>query len=127
MNTSITKKEIMNFMVENPTATAKEILYHDFNGKSLAVENYKREQKKLPLHERDENTELAEAIRDVMSATVIYLSATDITRQLATIHLINTTPNKVTAMLKSIYGNRLDTTVVTKTVATTRKVKAYSI
>ena len=127
MNTSITKKEIMDFMVENPTATAEEILYHDFNGKSLAVENYKREQKKLPLHERDENTELAEAIRDVMSATTGYLSATDITRRLATIHFINTTPNKVTAMLKSIYGNRLDTAVVTKTVATVRKVKAYSI
>lgn len=127
MNTNITKKEIMNFMVENPTATAEEILYHDFNGKSLAVENYKRKQKELPLHERDENTELAEAIRDIMSATTGYLSATDITRQLATIHLINTTPNKVTAMLKSIYGNRLDTAVVTKNVVTTRKVKAYSI
>lgn len=127
MNTSITKKEIMNFMMENPNATAEEILYHDFNGKSLAVENYKREQKKLPLHERDENTELAEAIRDIMCATTVYLSATDITRRLATIHLINTTPNKVTAMLKSIYGNRLDTAVVTKTVATVRKVKAYSI
>lgn len=127
MNTSITKKEIMDFMVENPTATAEEILYHNFNGKSLATENYKREQKKLPLHERDENVELAEAIRDIMSATTVYLSATDITRRLATIHLINTTPNKVTAMLKSIYGNRLDTTVVTKTVATVRKVKAYSI
>lgn len=127
MNTSITKKEIMNFMVENPTATAEEILYHDFNGKSLAAENYKRKQKELPLHERDENTELAEAIRDIMGATTEYLSATDITRQLATIHLINTTPNKVTAMLKSIYGNRLDTAVVTKTVVTARKVKAYSI
>lgn len=127
MNTSITKKEIMNFMVENPTATAEEILYHDFNGKSLAGENYKRKQKELPLHERDENLELAEAIQDIMCSTIVYLSATDITRQLATIHLINTTPNKVTAMLKSIYGNRLDTTVVTKTVATVRKVKAYSI
>lgn len=127
MNTNITKKEIINFMVENPTATAEEILYHDFNGKSLAVENYKRKQKELPLHERDENTELAEAIRDIMCAATRYLSATDITRQLATIHLINTTPNKVTAMLKSIYGNKLDTMIVTKNVVTARKVKAYSI
>lgn len=127
MNTSITKKEIVDFMVENPTATAEEILYHDFNGKSLTVENHKREQKELPLHERDENTELAEAIQDIMCATTRYLSATDITRLLATIHLINTTPNKVTAMLKSIYGNRLDTAVVTKNVVTSRKVKAYSI
>lgn len=127
MNTSITKKEIMDFMMENPTATAEEILYHDFNGKSLAVENYKREQKKLPLYERDENVSLTKAIRDIMCATTGYLSATDITRQLATIHLINTTPNKVTAMLKSIYGNRLDTAVITKNVVTTRKVKAYSI
>lgn len=127
MNTSITKKEIMDFMVENPTATAEEILYHDFNGKTLAVENYKRKQKELPLHERDENIELAEAIRDIMYATTGYLSATDITRQLAIIHLINTTPNKVTAMLKSIYGDRLNTGVVTKNVVTARKVKAYFI
>lgn len=127
MNTSITKKEIIDFMVENPTATAEEILYHNFNGKSLAVENYKRKEKELPLHERDENIELVEAIRDIMCATTGYLSATDITRQLATIHLINTTPNKVIAMLKSIYGNRLDTAVVTKNVVTARKVRAYSI
>lgn len=127
MNTSITKKEIMNFMMENPTATAREILEHDFNGNSLIAENYRREQKRLPLHERDENIELTEAIQDIMSATTGYLSATDITRQLATIHLINTTPNKVTAMLKSIYGGKLDTEVITKNVVTTRKVKAYSI
>lgn len=128
MNTNtITKKDIMNFIMENPAATAEEILYHDFNGKSLAVEIYKREQKKLPLHKRDENTRLTKAIKDIMEMNVGYLSATDITRQLSSVHDITVTPNKVTAMLKSIYGNDLRTSTMEKYVTVTRKVKAYSI
>lgn len=123
----ITKKMIVDFMVANPTASAEEILYHNFDGTTLETERYKRTQKELPLHERDENFNIASAVEDIMNGTTDYCSATDISRQLTSLYGISATPAKVVAMLKSMYGERLNSSVVTKNVTVPRKIRVYSI
>lgn len=125
--TTITKKEIMDVLVNNPDMTASEILGMTLNDHSLIDELYAAEQKRLPLHLRDANRTITEAIKRILSATHFPKSASEISRGLGERYNINTTPNKVVAIMKSMYGDDLNTTVKEVNVTTKRKVKMYSI
>lgn len=126
--TTITKKEIMDVLVNNPDMTASEILGMTLNNHSLNDEIYAADQKKLPLHLRDENKTIAKAIKKALSSTRSPKSATEICNRIAAKDNITTTPNKVVAIMKSMYGDdTLNVTIKEVEVTAKRKIHVYSI
>lgn len=123
----ITKKMIVDFMMKNPTASAEEILNHNFGRKTLDGEHYKNTQKNLPLHKRDKNLTMARAINEIMKTSTTSCSVADISRQLTIFYGIFTTSAKITAMLKSMYGEKLNCSTRTRYITIPRQVKEYSI
>ena len=123
----ITKKDMMKVLADNPNVTAGEILNMVITDHSLNDEIYAAEQKALPLHERDENKTIAKAIKKALNSTHFPKSATEICNRIAAKDNITTTPNKVVAIMKSMFGNDLTITSKEVEVTTKRKVKVYSI
>lgn len=123
----ITKKDMMKVLADNPNVTVGEILNMVITDHSLNDEIYAAEQKALPLHMRDGNKTIAKAIKKALSSTHFPKSATEICNRIAAKDNITTTPNKVVAIMKSMFGNDLAITSKEVEVTTKRKVKVYSI
>lgn len=123
----ITKKDMMKILADNPNLTAEEILNMVITDHSLNDEIYAAEQKTLPLHKRDENKVIAKAIKKAFACTYFPKSATEICNRIAAKDNITTTPNKVVAIMKSMYGDTLNVTIKEVEVTTKRKIHVYSI
>lgn len=123
----ITKKDMMKVLVDNPNVTAREILNMVITDHSLNDEIYAAEQKALPLHMRDENKTIAKAIKNALSSTHSPKSATEICKRIAAKDNITTTPNKVVAIMKSMFGDDLNVITKEVEVTTKRKIRVYSI
>lgn len=123
----ITKKDMMKVLVDNPNVTAGKILNMVITDHSLNDEIYAAEQKALPLHMRDENKTIAKAIKNALSSTYSPKSATEICKRIAEKDNITTTPNKVVAIMKSMFGDDLSVTTKEVEVTTKRKIRVYSI
>lgn len=123
----ITKKDMMKVLADNPNMTAGEILNTVITDHSLNDEIYTAEQKKLPLHMRDGNKTIAEAIKKALSSTRFPKSATEICKRIAAKDNITTTPNKVVSIMKSMFGDDLNVRTKEVEVTTKRKIRVYSI
>lgn len=124
---AITKKEIMDMLVNNPDMTAREALYVNIGDHSLNDELYAAEQKKLPFHERDKNKDLASLVQLILRYNSEPLSATDICNIIWGKTNEKVSPNTIVTILKSMYGSRLIINTKEVNVTTTRKIKVYSI